>query len=262
VKAGNQLQKLLLELSWRVYNWEMVRAFVDGLEDILPEEVEFGWLRKDGYETRIHSHYRIAIMELLSHNKSALKITLPGCLWADNYSDHEIYKALDLNTTVRSLTFNAPHKVNIWSYSHQSVIDCFAKMFVHPSLRHLSISDYLNQSAIVSEDSKYTSLYFADPECFSKSTLETLHIELGQEAPLGLLHVLFSVADMPKLEKFTMSWPTGGYPVQQICMERLHKFLEAKGQSEIYKTRSKLILCGDDESYGTVPWNMLTTLFV
>jgi hypothetical protein len=265
-----QLQKLHLELRWcnGKYNQDCRRTLVNGLVDILPEEVEFSWLRKSALDTRIHYMYKDAITELFACNKSTIKFTLPGCIWADNDSNGAVRLALGQNTTVRSLTFRAPYMISIFQHSNKyEHINCFAKILVHPSLRNLGIADCIVQSEL-SDDSRYeycnyTSLYYANPEDFSKSTLETLHIELEHERPRGLLSVLHCVADIPNLQKFTISWPAGGHPnPQQISMERLNEFLTTSKLLETYKERDMITFYKYGKLEETIDWEMLMSLFI
>jgi hypothetical protein len=267
--TGNQLKKLVLELTWidDKHSRDCGRELSELIAD-LPEEVEFRWVRSFVSETEMHHHYQAAVLDLISYSQNALKFTLPGCFWANHDSNNKMFQALGLNTTVQSLTFRAPIIVDL-----QDIVDrpggrvaCLTRMLVHPTLRHLDIAD-----RVISPDMlrgremgcNYTALYYANPEDFSKSTLETLHIELGQEASRGLLPVLHCVADMPNLQKFTISWPAGKHPVpQQISMERLRKFLTTSELSEVYKKRCKVICFGRNDSAETVQWSTLSTIFI
>jgi hypothetical protein len=269
--SGKPLKKLVLELWWlyKIRNsWGCGKELVQGLVTALPEEVEFDWVRSDPYETEMHPHYRDAIVNLISYNKSALKFTLPGCLWADNASVIPMVRALKANKTVQSLSFKEPYYVGVW-YSaddSNSWVSSLTKMLTHPSLRNLSITDIVISDYKLNWCTKcslFTALYFADPESFSKSTLETLHLELGREAPYGLLSVLHCVADMPQLHKFTLNWPDGGHSIpQQVSMERLREYLKTSEMIETYKERPKNVFYESQKAGEVVRWSTLETLFI
>jgi hypothetical protein len=263
------LKRLVWEIKWidSKRSWDCGRMLMEGLITVQMEEIEFRWLQVSVYDTEMHYHYRDAVLDLLSYNDAILKFTLPGCLWADTHSDGMMNKALANNTTVQSLTFKAPHFIRFWEYIERDdgKIGSFARMLVHPSLRHLSIADRVapEDPSLVqnSNQSYFTSLYFANPEDFPKSTLETLHIELGRESSGGLLAVLHCVADMPQLQRLTVSWPTGHQSApQEISMKLLREFLQAN-PLQIYRERPKYSY-GYDLLFAPVPWSTLSTLFV
>jgi hypothetical protein len=265
-----QLKRLVLEVKWidNVNGWDCRNALL-GLLPSLPEEVEFGWIQGNPNVKRIHHHYRAAILDLFSYNTNTLKFTLPGCFWAYSRGDLEMSAILETNSTVQSLTFRAPLAVGVWTFCDHpdGRIQNLAKMLIHPSLRHLSIADEVVSDDPLNQDIgrwSHTALYFAASRCFSESTLETLHIELGRETPRGLLAVLHGVADMPKLKKFSLSWPNGGHPVpQQVSMERLREYLKTSALRETYKTRPIDVFFKYEYQKPTevVLWSTLTTLF-
>jgi hypothetical protein len=266
-QPNHQLTRLVLELKWFATpdSWHCRRALMDGLLTTLPEEVEFGWVQRN-QGAKMHYHHRDVIMYLLGHNESALKFTLPGYIWVDY--DDEMYSALGQNKTIRSLTFKVPHLDSVWNLINKigGLIACFSKMLVHPSLRHLSIADRVIPDYKMNWCTKcncFTALYFADPESFSKSTLETLHLELGREAPYGLLSVLHCVADMPQLHKFTLNWPDGGHSIpQRVSMERLQEYLKTSELDGSYKERPKTAFFESQKPAEVVSWSTLETLFI
>jgi hypothetical protein len=267
-QSGQQLKKLVLELRWfdNANHWDRRNALLQGLMTF-PEEVEFGWIQGEAYEKRIHHHYRAAILDLFSYNTNTLKFTLPGCIWADCGNDLEMSEALEVNSTVQSLTFRAPFMVSVSHFIDHpdGRINNLAKMLVHPSLRHLSISDQVVSGDFLNHDAdcNFTALYFAASRCFSESTLETLHIELGRETPRGLLAVLHGVADMPQLKRFSLSWPNGGHPVpQQVSMERLREYLKTSALLETYNERPKSTFLGREKPADIVNWSTLSTIFI
>jgi hypothetical protein len=274
LQTGYQLKKLVLDLHW-IYDDDgdvdiYSRELIMGLKSILPEEVEI----RCTANTDLHGNYRYTMAKVLRYNKSTFKVTLPGSLWAESQINSIIGTAL-LRNTIRSLTFTAPQIIEDWEYAMQPYksIDCFAKMLINPSLRHLSVADFLPPELLCRRNGfcNYSALYFADPEIFSKSTLETLHLELANEAPYGLLEVLYAVAEMPQLQRFTMSWPVGGYSApREVSMERLREFLKPYGLSEVHKKRA-VKNCWDVTGIpvlrwysviGTVHWNALNILFI
>jgi hypothetical protein len=269
-KSKSQLKRLVLELRWfgGEESWSCMVELTKGLTNSLPEEVEFRWTRVSAFDREMHPNYRGVILDLLDRDKSTTKFTLPGCILVYNYSDRHLCLDLGKNTTVQSLTFTAPPTSGFFEYNNQSNyrIDCLAKMLVHPSLRHLSIADLVippaSQSIYIYSRACFTVLFFADPGSFSKSTLETLHIELGDGNPKGLLAVLHCVADMPNLKKFSVSWPSGLWSTpKQISMELLREFLKSSPLQEKYKERYEYIY-DQHEQYNPVSWTTLSTLFM
>jgi hypothetical protein len=269
--SGRPLKSLVLELKWprKGHNWDCGEALMEGLPSF-PEEVELNWLPITRGTPYAHLKYRDAVLGILSNSKSILNFTLPGCLWADYHNDLKMYEALSMNTTLQSLVLTTP----VMPYAHMErtggEIKCFARMLMHPSLRHLSIADYmpLLQPHEEIETCNYSALYFTDRESFLKSSIKTLHLEMKCDAPYGLLSVLHSVADMPQLERFTINWPNGGHLVpKQISMERLRKFLETSPISKTYKQRHIISFYGrycyeQPLLNETLLWSTLVTLFV
>jgi hypothetical protein len=262
-ELGYPLKRLSLELIW-FYFLDCKDVLVSGLRAALPEELELIWRPNLAIEKDLNYDYRSAIMDLFRDNESTLKFILPGCIWADYINNGKMCDALDQNETIQSLIFEAPYIIHVWDFTDKaSLFPCITKMLVHPSLRYLSIADQNISDNVLMQTNlricSYTALYFADSECFSTSSIETLHLELGYESPRGLLAVLHSVADMPKLKKFTLSCPTGGQSTPQlVSMERLKEFLKTSKLLGSYKKR---IFFGYQDPEEIVLWSTLATLF-
>jgi hypothetical protein len=269
-QSGIPLKKLVLELNWLgdKASWSCARALADRLVELLPEEVEFRWVRLSASSMEMHYHYRDAVFDLINYNVSALKFTLPGSLWAEPYGDGEMYKALAENKTMQSLTFSVPYVVMVSEWEHidrpGGLIGCFSRILVHPSLRHLNIADRVAPASGGSFNRSYcTALFFSDPEDFPKSSLETLHLELGSENVGGLLAVLNDVVKMPQLKRFTISWPAGGHPApQQIPIQHLQQFLRDGSRVPQHYNKRSSWSSSSLEFYNPLSWATLSTLFV
>jgi hypothetical protein len=261
------LKKLVLELRQLADIRKDPSAQLMELAILLPEEVEISLIEIPLCVSNQPEKYWAAIAYILFYNRTTIRFTLTGHLWSNIDSESRLYTALCMNTTIQQLTLKAPDGVSILHYRNDNTghIGALTRMLVHPSLRHLSIADQVVRPRMYNANilpGDCTAIYFADSECFHKSTIETLHIELGRDAPHGLLRVLHGVAEMPQLQEFSMSWPAGGQPTpRRVCMERLRGFLQSSDFLETYRERPSSAFNVRRNPNESVPWSTIATLF-
>jgi hypothetical protein len=267
-QSGHQLKKLALELRQIAdrSSADPSKQLVE-LLTLLPEEVDINLVEIPLDISYQPVRCRAAIATLLCFNRSTIRFTLPGNLWANLDSEPGMSQALGANRIIQQLTLKAPNGVGIRGFGENDGdhISSLTKLLVHPSLRHLSIADevvphhWWNANVCVGN---CTALYFADPECFPNSNLETLHIELGRDAPRGLLQVLHHVTEMPQLQEFTLSWPEGDHSApRQVSMDRLREFLATSPIAETYKERPRIVFSERRNPNESVPWSTIAALF-